>query len=180
MSTACWRLKSPQSLSCTFTHPTMVTQSNSHHIMSWMINLHLFGSISISTPVHETSVFQTLTLKIQGHGHGYGQRPRSHNQPITQLICFLFVSHQSDQQFLRYSYFKSLPWKNPRSRSWVRSKVKITSLTQYPTDALPFHFTSIDSFYRCRRLWRLVTNQQGSYDNRARCYMFLNIKRNIF
>ena len=27
---------------------------------------------------------------------------------------------------------------------------------------------------------RLVANQQGSYDNCARCYMFLSIKRNIF
>ena len=38
----------------------------------------------------------------------------------------------------------------------------------------------IDSFHRCGRRYRLVANQQGSYDNCARCYMFLNIKRNIF
>ena len=41
-----------------------------------------------------------------------------------QSICFL-SSHQSNQQFLRQSYFKF--WlKNPRSRSWVKSKVKVT------------------------------------------------------
>ena len=31
----------------------------------------------------------------------------------------------------------------PRSRSWVRSKVKVTYHIQYPTDALPFRFTAI-------------------------------------
>ena len=39
---------------------------------------------------------------------------------------------------------------------------------------------SIDSFHRCGRPYRLVANQQGRYDNCARCHMFLNIKRNIF
>ena len=34
----------------------------------------------------------------------------------------------------------------------------------------------IDSFHRCGRLSRLVANLQGSYDNCAMCYMFLNIK----
>ena len=33
--------------------------------------------------------------------------------------------------------------KHPRSRSWVRSKVKVTYYIQYPTDALLFCFTSI-------------------------------------
>ena len=33
---------------------------------------------------------------------------------------------------------------------------------------------------KMRRPWRLVANQQGSYDNCARCYFFLHIKRNIF
>ena len=40
---------------------------------------------------------------------------------------------------------------------------------------------SIYSFHRCGHPLRLVANQQGSYDNCARCqcHMFLNIKRNI-
>ena len=85
--------------------------------------------------------FQTLTLKLQGHG--CGQRARSYSQPGILLISFLFISHQSDQQFLRYSYFEIWPWKiDQRLRSWVRSKVKVT-YTKHPTDAFPFHFTSI-------------------------------------
>ena len=39
--------------------------------------------------------------------------------------------------------FWNLTLKNQRSRSWVRSKVKVTYFTQYPTNAPPFCFTSI-------------------------------------
>ena len=42
------------------------------------------------------------------------------------------------------------------------------------------HATPNRLFSQMRRTQRLVVNQQGSYDNCARCYMFLNIKRNIF
>ena len=38
----------------------------------------------------------------------------------------------------------------------------------------------MNSFYRCGHSYLLVANQQGSYDNCARCYIFFNIKRNIF
>ena len=39
--------------------------------------------------------------------------------------------------------FRNLTLKHPRSRSWVRSKVKVTYYTQYLANALPFCFTSI-------------------------------------
>ena len=39
--------------------------------------------------------------------------------------------------------FRNLTLKYPRSRSWVRSQVKVTYYTQYLTNALPFRFTSI-------------------------------------
>ena len=66
-----------------------------------------FHSMSIGCPIPDIRLFKTLTLKLQGQGLGYGQRARSYSQ---LSICFLFTSHQSDQQFLRYSYFKILPW----------------------------------------------------------------------
>ena len=34
--------------------------------------------------------------------------------------------------------FRNLTLKHPRSRSWVRSQVKVTHCTEYPTNALPF------------------------------------------
>ena len=87
-------------------------------------------------------LFQTLTLKLQGQGHGCGQRARSYGQPSILSIRFLFISHQSDQKFLWYNYFENLTLKHPGSRSWMRSKVKVTYYTQYSTYALPFRFTS--------------------------------------
>ena len=66
--------------------------------------------MSIGRPIPEIWLFQTLTLKLQGHGHGCGQRARSYSWPSILLISFLFISHQSDQKFLSYSYFEIWPW----------------------------------------------------------------------
>ena len=79
ISTARQRLKSPQSLSSTSTHPTMVT----HRLRSWstQINSNHFCSISISPSIPQIRLFQILTLKLQGQGHGCGQRARPYRQP---------------------------------------------------------------------------------------------------
>ena len=53
---------------------------------------------------------QTLTLKLQGQGHGCDQRTKSYSQPSILPMRFLFIPHQSDQQFLRYSYYEIWPW----------------------------------------------------------------------
>ena len=79
-------------------------------IWSWMDDSHLFRSTWIGHPVPEITLFQSPTLKLQGQGHGCGQRAMSYSWPSTLLILFLFISHQSDQQFLRYSYFEIWPW----------------------------------------------------------------------
>ena len=86
MLTARRRLKSPQSLSSTSAHPTMVTLP--------VVNIRLMNGWLL---------FQTLTLKfqLQGQGHGYGQRARSYNRHSIILTHLVFISHQSDQQFQR-------------------------------------------------------------------------------
>ena len=92
---------------------------------------------------HEIRLFQTLTLKLQSQGHGCDQRAKSYSQPSILLTRFLFISHQPDQQFLRYSYFEIWPWNiQGQGHEWGK-KVKVTYCTQYPTDARPFCFTSI-------------------------------------
>ena len=60
MSTARWRLKLPQSLYSTSTHPTMVT----HRLRPWpwMIDSHPFRSMSTSPSIPQIRLFQTLTL----------------------------------------------------------------------------------------------------------------------
>ena len=82
MSTARRRLKSPQSLYGTSAHHTMVTQRSQS--WSWMIDSHPFHSMSISPPIAQIRLFQTLTLKLQGQGHGSGQRSRSNSSPSIQ------------------------------------------------------------------------------------------------
>ena len=67
------------------------------------------STMSISPPIHEIRLFQSLTLKLQVQGDECGQRARSCSQ--SNMINFLFTSHQSNQQFLRYSFFKIWPWK---------------------------------------------------------------------
>ena len=98
-----------------------------------MDDSHPFRSMSIGHPIPEIRLFQTLTLKLQGQGHGCGQRARSYNQPSILLICFLFISHQSIQQFLRYSYFEIWPWNiqgqghewGQRSRSHIIPSIQL-------------------------------------------------------
>ena len=93
----------------TSTHPTMVTHSS--WSWSWMMDSHPFHFMSIN-PIPQIRLFQTLTLKLQGHSHGWGQRSRSHDSPSIQLMRLFFVSHQSDQPFLRYVQLSVWPWKN--------------------------------------------------------------------
>ena len=48
---------------------------------------------------------------MKGHGRKCGQRSRSHIIPSIQPMHFLFVSHQSDQPFLRYVKNSVWLWK---------------------------------------------------------------------
>ena len=83
MSMACQRLKSPQSLSGTSTHPTMVTHRS--WPWPWMIYSHPFCSMSISPPIPQIRLFQTLALKLQDQGHECGQRARPYSLAQTVL-----------------------------------------------------------------------------------------------
>ena len=62
MSTARWRLKSPQSLYGTSTHPTMVTHRS--WSWSWMIDSHPFRSMSISHHQSDNNSWDTAILKF--------------------------------------------------------------------------------------------------------------------
>ena len=63
----------------------------------WIIDSHHFHSMSISPPISEIRLFQTLTLKIRGHGNGYVQKARSHIGPSIQLICSFSISANRNQ-----------------------------------------------------------------------------------
>ena len=67
----------------------------------------------------------------------------SHNMGLTsyRLTSLSFhvnwPSHSKDKTFSKFNL------ENPRSRSWVRGKLKVTTWVQHPIDSHPFHSMSI-------------------------------------
>ena len=110
-----------------------------------MDDSHPFRSMSISHPIPEIKLFQTLTLEIS--------TPRSRlwvwsKGNVIQLAQYHINSFRFHFTSIRPTIpekqlFRNLTLKHPRPRSWVRSKIKVTYCAQYPTDALPFRFTLI-------------------------------------
>ena len=137
MSTAPRRLKSPQSLSGTSAHHTIVTLVNIMVMNGWLASFsfqvnrpsHSWdkaisdSDLEISTPRSRSWVWSKgkVTQSAQYHNNW----PRFHFTSITPTIPEIEL-------------FRHLTMKYPRSRSRVRSKVKVTYCTQYPTDAHPF------------------------------------------
>ena len=142
MSTARRRLKSPQSLSGTSAHPTMVTLVNIMVMNGWLTSF-LFH---VNRPSHSgDKAISNFDLKISTPGSrswmwSKGKIIQSAQYHINSLR-FHFTSIRPT--IPEIEIFRNLTLKHPRSRSWVRSKVKVTYCTQYPTDALPFRLTSI-------------------------------------
>ena len=138
MSTAHRRLKSPRSISGTSNHPTMVTQVNIMVMNGWLTSFsfhvnqqpHSWDKIISGSDLETPRSRSWVWSKGQGHTAG----PESH-----QLNTFPFQINQTSNSWDT----AILTLKHPRSRSWVRSKVKVTYYTQYLTYALPFRFTSI-------------------------------------
>ena len=57
--------------------------------------------------------------------------------PTLYLTHISFIPSQSAFPFLKYGYQK-FDLENPRSRSWVRLKFKVTTWVQHPMDSHPF------------------------------------------
>ena len=142
MSTARRRLKSPQSLSGTSAHPTMVTLVNIMVMNGWLTTF----SFHVNRPSHSwDKAISGFDLEISTPGSrswvwSKGKVIQSAQYHINSLR-FHFTSIRPT--IPEIELFRNLTLKHPRSMSWVRSKVKITCCTQYPTNALPVRFTSI-------------------------------------
>ena len=142
MSTARRRLKSPQSLSGTSAHPTMVTLVNIMVMNGWLTSFSFHvnrpsqswdkaisdSDLEISTPRSRSWVWSKA--KVIQLAQYHINSPRFHFTSIRPTIPEIEL-------------FRNMTLKHPRSRSWVRAKVKVTYCIQYLTDALPFCFTSI-------------------------------------
>ena len=140
MSTARRRLKSPRSLSSTFTHPTMATLISIMVMNGWLTSF----SFHVNRPSHswENAISDSdlETPKSRSWVWSRGEVIYSAQYPINSLP-FHFPSIRPT--IPERQLYRNLTLKHTRSRSWVRSKVKVTYYTQYPTDAIPFRFTSI-------------------------------------
>ena len=131
-------LKSPRSLSSTFAHPIMVTLVNIMVMNGWLTSF----SFHVNRPSH---FYDKLISDSRSRSWA-----RSHSGPSILLICFLFISHQSDQQFLRYTYFKIWLWNiQGQGHEWgQRSRSHIIHTIQL----MHFLFISYESdqpFLRC-------------------------------
>ena len=83
------------------------------HTVRPVSNWFAFFSFHINQiTIPQYSYFEIWPWQIKGQGHGWGQRSRSHSSPSIQSMYLLFISHQSDQPFLRYVQKSVWPWKN--------------------------------------------------------------------
>ena len=119
MSTACRPLKSRWSQSETSIHPTMVTQVNMMVTNGWLTCF----SFHVNWPSDSwDKAISNSDLETPRSKSWVGQRARLYSQPIILLIHFLFISHQSNQQLLRYSYFEIWPWNiESQGHAWGQS-----------------------------------------------------------
>ena len=142
MSTARRRLKSPQSLSGTPAHPTMVTLVNIMVMNGWLTPF----SFQVNRLSHSwEKAISNFDLEISTPGSrswvwSKGKVIQSAQFHINSL-CFHFTSIRPT--IPETELFLNLTLKHPMSRTWVRSKVEVRYYTQHPTDAFPFRFTSI-------------------------------------
>ena len=107
-------------------HPPTPPWSHKSISWSWMDDSHPFRSLSISHPIPDIKLFQTLTLELQGQGHGdswvwsKGKVIQSAQYHINSLP-FHFTSIRPT--IPEIELFWNLTLKHPRSRSWVRAGV---------------------------------------------------------
>ena len=81
-------------------------------LAQYHINSLPFHLTSIRPTILQIELFRYLTLKHPRSRSSGRSKVKSHIVPSIQPMHFLFVSHQSDQPFLRYSQNSVWPWKN--------------------------------------------------------------------
>ena len=123
--------------------------SSQYHGHKWMSHI-LFVSCQSAVPFLRKAISDS-DFETPKSRSGCGQRAKSYNHPCILLICFLFISHQSDQQFLKYSYFKIWPWNiQGQGHEWgQRSKSHIIPSIQ------PMHFFSFH-INRTNHSWEMA------------------------
>ena len=99
-------------------------------------------SMSIGYPIHKISLFKNLTLKIQGQGHGWG-KVESHNIGPTFYRLTSLWFHINRPSHSWDTIFSKFDLENPKSRSWVRGTLKVTTWVQHSIVSHPLNSMSI-------------------------------------
>ena len=145
MSTARRCLKSPQSLSGTSTHPTMVAHRS--RLWSWKIDLHPFCSMSICPPIPQIRLCQILPWNYKVKVMGVVIRAIPYSQPSI-WFCFLLF-HINQITIAEIQLFWNVTLKNQRSRSWVTSRSRSHNLPSIqPMHLLFISHQSDQPFFR--------------------------------
>ena len=136
MSTTCRRLKSPQ-----YIRPPHHGHTSLHQGHKWMNHI-LFVLCKSAVPFLRLAYLKhwhwNSKVKVIGVVKGWVIQWAQYS---LTLLPFHFTSIRP--AIPEIQLFRNVTLKHPRSRSWVRSKVKVTYNTQYPKDSFPFCFTSI-------------------------------------
>ena len=99
-------------------------------------------SFNVDEPSHSyQQLLKNLTLKIQGQGHGWGERWKSQHGSNILLTHIPFIPSQSPHSW--DTAFSKFDLENPRSRSWLRWTLKVTTWVQHYIDLHPFRSMSI-------------------------------------
>ena len=120
-----------------YIHPPHHGHTSQYHGHEWTTHI-LFVPCQSAVPFLRFRLFQTLTLKLQVQGLGCGVRARSYSRPNILSIGILFISYQSDQQFLRYNYLEN---DLETSKVKVISEVKDQGHISYPVSHWCFSFS---------------------------------------
>ena len=140
MSTAGRRLKLPRSLSGTSAHPTMVTLVNIMVMNGWLKSFH---SMSFGPPPPPPflrySYFRLWpwNSKVKVMGVVKGQ----YQTVSYQLTIFSFHINQTNNSW--DTAFSKFDLETSKVKVMSDVKVKVTYYTQYQSDTLPFHYTSV-------------------------------------
>ena len=112
------------------------------HNVSHSIDSHPFRSMSIGHPIPEIRIFKIWPWKSKVKVMGEVDI-ESHNMGPT-FYRLPSLSFHVNQPFHSYdNTFSKFDLKNPRSRSWVRGKLKFTTRVLHSIDSHPFHPMSI-------------------------------------
>ena len=95
--------------------------------------------------------------------HGWGSKSQCESNILSTHIPF--APWQSPIPFLRYYFFSKFDLGNPRSRSWKRWTLKVTTWVQHSIDSHPFCSMSISHPVHKIRLFQNLTLEIQGQDH---------------